>query len=257
MSSTSPLPAPDYGLTIVVPAFNEEGQIAATLTSIQRVLSKCPGIRVEVLVINDGSCDGTAGIVTRVAAQNPEVKLVSNPRNLGLGSTIQVGISRAAGKKLVIVPGDNDLPETTLGVLIRHSREADMVMCYFIDRELRGRRRNVLSAVFGLIYTCFFDVYLLYINGPCVYPVDALRRLTLFSTRFSIVAEINVKLLRQGASFIEVPSFRQTGMTRSRSFSIRNLWEAAVVFTRLCYEIHIRNRSLYSKRPTRVLVEVP
>jgi hypothetical protein len=63
--------------------------------------------------------------------------------------------------------------------------------------------------------------------------------------------------LRQGASFIEVPSFRQTGMTRSRSFSIRNLWEAAVVFTRLCYEIHIRNRSLYSKRPTRVLVEVP
>jgi len=247
-----PPSAATLDLTLVVPALNEERNIASTLEAIGRVLASCPGKSAEVLVVDDGSTDSTAAVVEEIARRDTRVVLIRNPGNLGLGASLQVAIARAAGRQLLIVPGDNDLPPQTLLELIRSSGAADMVMCYFENREQRGRARNILSTLFGLIYTTAFDVYPQYINGPCVYPVANLRRLRLFSTRFSIVAEINVKLLRQGVSFLEVPSHRQVGMKGSSSFSLRNLWETASVFCRLLYDVHVANPGAYARRPVRV-----
>jgi len=244
-------------LTLFVPALNEERNIAGTLEAISRVLASCPGKTAEILVVDDGSNDRTAEIVEGIARSNPAVVLVKNPRNLGLGASLQVAIARAAGRQILIVPGDNDMPASTLLELLRYSDKADMVMCFFTNRELRGWRRNILSTLFGLLYTTCFDVYPQYINGPCVYPVAELRKLRLFSTRFSIVAEINVKLLRQGVTFLEVASYRQVGMKGSTSFSLRNLVETATVFWRLLYEVYIGNPKAYSKRPVRVTLDSP
>jgi glycosyltransferase involved in cell wall biosynthesis len=248
---TTPTPA-RLDLTLVVPALNEERNIAGTLDAVARVLASCPGKSAEMLVIDDGSTDRTAAVVEEISARDPRVVLVRNPENLGLGASLQIAIARAAGRQLLIVPGDNDLPSQTLLELIRNAGKADMVMCYFENREQRGRVRNLLSTLFGLFYTTCFDVYPQYINGPCVYPVANLRKLRLFSTRFSIVAEINVKLLRQGVSFLEVPSYRQVGMKGSSSFSLSNLGEAAAVFCRLLYDVYVANPGTYAKRPVRV-----
>ena len=239
-------------LTLVVPALNEEHNIEKTILSVFHALSSCKGKIAEVLVVDDGSTDRTAAIVERLALEYPPVVLVRNPHNLGLGSSLQLAIARATGRQLLIVPGDNDMPEATLVDLIRHSGEAELVMCYFVNRELRGRMRNFISTIFGLVYTTCFDVFPQYINGPCVYPVAQLKEMRLFSTRFSVVAEINVKLMRQGVSFTEVASSRQTGMRGSSSFSIRNLFETSAIFLRLLYEVHVGHRKKYCKRPIRV-----
>jgi dolichol-phosphate mannosyltransferase len=239
-------------LTFVVPALNEEKNIANTLSSIFSALAAYPEKTAEVIVVDDGSSDRTAFTVEVFAKANPAVSLIKNPRNLGLGASLQVAITKAGGKSLLIVPGDNDMPEVTLRELIGMTGRADMVMCFFLNREMRGRMRNLLSTLFGLLYSTCFDVYPQYINGPCVYPVGKLKTLSLFSTRFSIVAEINVKLLRQGVSFIEVPSYRQVGMNGSTSFSLRNLWETASVFCRLLVEIHVKNPELFGRRPIRI-----
>lgn len=69
------------------------------------------------------------------------------------------------------------------------------------------------------------------------------------------MAEINIKLLRQGVSFLEVPSYRQTGLTGSSSFSLRNLAETFAVFCRLFYEVHLRSPARYAHRPVRVMPE--
>ncbi len=248
-------PPPTLDLTLVVPALNEERNIAGTLAAISQVLSSSPGKSAEMLVVDDGSTDRTAAVVGEISGRDPRVVLIRNPRNLGLGASLQLAIARAAGRQLLIVPGDNDLPAATLTELIRNSDKADMVMCYFENREQRGRMRNILSTLFGLAYTTCFDVFPQYINGPCVYPVANLRGLRLFSTRFSIVAEINVKLLRQGVTFIEVASWRQVGMKGSSSFSLRNLGEAASVFCRLLYDVHVANPQDYSRRPVRVTLD--
>jgi glycosyltransferase involved in cell wall biosynthesis len=247
----------DFDLSVVVPAFNEERHIAETIDTILGVSAICTDVRIEVIVIDDGSVDRTAEIVSAIALNHANIRLIRNPRNIGLGSSLRVGLAHAAGARLLLVPGDNDLPEAALYELISHSRDADVVMCYFLNNEIRGRDRNLLSTAFGLIYTTAFEIYPQYINGPCVYPVKALRALEIFSTRFSIVAEINVKLLRQGVSFMEVASVRQVGLEGSTSFSFRNLWESATIFIRLCYEVRIRKPHFYSHRPIRLHPGMP
>jgi hypothetical protein len=144
------------------------------------------------------------------------------------------------------------MPIATLEMLFRNATTADVVMTYFLDDEMRGRARYLLSAAFRLIYTTVFDLYVIYLNGPAIYPVATLRELELRSTRFSIVAEINVRLLRQGLTFIELPSLRQTGSAGSTSASLRSFVEAARVFAGLVGDVCFREREKYSKRPTRV-----
>jgi len=252
---TSPYPATDRDITLFVPALNEARRIEATVRGLLTLIASLNGPTAQILVVDDGSTDATAEIVRRVATDNPSVELVQHPQNRGLGSGLKTALAHARGRKFLIVPGDNDMPGSALRTLIAHAGIADMVMCYFHNREQRGRLRNGLSTVFGLVYASCFDVYVQYINGPCVYTVEQLRALTLHSTRFSIVAEINIKLLRQGVTYLEIPTHRQVGLDGSRSFSFRNLRETVRVFIHLLNEVHRKEAARYSRRPRRILAD--
>ena len=164
-------------VTIMIPALNEERRIGATLDTVLGVAAHLPSLRLEVLVVDDGSRDNTAGIVTRYAERFPCVRLIRHSENRGLGQAFRTALAHATGEQFLIVPGDNDMPASTLGSLLSHAAEADMVLCFFLNREQRGRTRNVLSTLFGLMYATCFDLYVQYINGPCVYPVNRLRDL--------------------------------------------------------------------------------
>jgi glycosyltransferase involved in cell wall biosynthesis len=239
-------------LTVAIPALNEERNVPLTIASVLSAAANAPGLAIEIIVIDDGSTDRTADVVTALARQHRNVRLLRNPRNLGLGASIRRAIDEAAGERFLIVPGDNDMPVATLELLFRSADAADVVMTYFLNEEIRGRVRYLLSDFFRLMYTTVFDLYVVYINGPAVYPVAKLRELELYSTRFSIVAEINVKLLRQGLSFVELPASRQTGIEGSRSASLRTLAETARVFVRLLWEVFVKQRRRYARRPVRI-----
>lgn len=247
--------APARSLTVAVPALNEERNIEATIRAVLGAAAKSPELRVEIIVVDDGSKDRTAEIVEGLSRQYANVRLIRNPQNIGLGASIRRAIESATTEKFLFIPGDNDIPSTTLEQLFGNAYAADLVMLYFQNDELRGRKRYLISETFRLIYTTFFDLYVLYINGPAVYPLRKLRELKLCSTRFSIVAEINVKLLRQGLTFIEIPSNRQVGLQGSTSATAHSLLETVHVFIQLVLEIHFRNPRSYSRRPLRVRYE--
>jgi glycosyltransferase involved in cell wall biosynthesis len=239
-------------LTVAIPALNEEENVPLTVASVLSAAAKAPGLQVEIIVIDDGSTDRTSAVVTELARQHPNVRLLRNPQNMGLGASIRRAIQEATAERFIIVPGDNDMPVATLQTLFRNADAADIVMTYFLNEEIRGRVRYLISDAFRLLYTTVFDLYLVYINGPAIYPVARLRELDLCSTRFSIVAEINVKLLRQGLSFIELPSRRQTGIEGSTSASLRTLAETARVFVRLLWDVFVKQRDRFARRPVRV-----
>lgn len=239
-------------LSVIVSALNEEKNIAGTIRSILEAGDTVPDLQLEILVVDDGSTDRTSEIVSEIASKRAGIRLLKNPQNIGLGASIRRAIGEATMEKCIFVPADNDIPRVTLDVLFANVDTADMVMTYFHNDECRGRSRYLLSSVFLVIYTTFFDLYVLYINGPAVYPTKALKSLDLCSTRFSIVAEINVKLLRQGLSFVEVPSYRQVGMQGSTSLSGGNLLETVRVFLRLLADVHVFERQKYSRRPVRI-----
>jgi len=238
-------------LTVAIPALNEEKNVAPTIASVLSAAAKVPALTVEIIVIDDGSTDRTAAVVEDLARRHANVRLLRNPGNLGLGASIRAAIAAARGERFIVVPGDNDMPAATLELVFRNADAADVVMTYFLNEEIRGRMRYLISEVFRVVYTTLFDLYVVYLNGPAIYPVAKLRELKLYSTRFSIVAEINVRLLRQGLSFTELPARRQTveGNTSAR---IRSLAETVRVLLCLFVDVHFRHRDRYSKRPVRV-----
>ena len=243
-------------LTVAISALNEERNIANTVHAVLASAAKVPDLRVEILVVDDGSTDRTAEVVRDLAQRHACVRLIQNPRNLGLGASLRRAIDLAGSDKILFVPGDNDLPAATLDLLFRNADVADVVMCYFHNNEIRGRIRLLVSTLFTLVYTTCFDLYVQYLNGPAVYPVAKLHDLQLHSTRFSIVAEINVKLLRQGVTFAEVANNRQAGLDGSGSFSFANLLETARVFFQVLMDVYVRHPAKYASRPVRLSYEL-
>ena len=164
-------------LTVAIPALNEERNIENTVQAVLGAAAKVQNLRLEILVVDDGSKDRTAEIVRGLSKQHENIRLIQNPGNLGLGASIRRAIDVAGTEKFLFIPGDNDIPVSTLELLFSNAYAAEVVMIYFHNDECRGRSRFLISTVFMLIYTTCFDLYVQYINGPAVYPLEKLRQL--------------------------------------------------------------------------------
>ena len=98
-------------LSIVIPAFNEEARLAATLEATLAYLEKQP-YRREILVVDDGSTDGTPGIPDSFASDATRVRLVQHDdgRNHGKGAAVRLGMLAAEGRFRLFTDADNSTP---------------------------------------------------------------------------------------------------------------------------------------------------
>lgn len=83
-------------VSVVVPAYNEEGALEAHLGAILAYAAP-HAWNVEILVVDDGSRDGTAELAERAAARHPEIRLLRQPDNTGKGAAVRRGLGEASG----------------------------------------------------------------------------------------------------------------------------------------------------------------
>ena len=112
----------DRGVSVVIPAFNEESAVAAQVKAIRRVLSVA-GTQHEILVVDDGSSDRTA--VEAVAAH---ARVLRHPVNRGYGAAIKTGVMAARHDRIVIIDGDGTYPADAIPELLAKLGTADMVV---------------------------------------------------------------------------------------------------------------------------------
>lgn len=104
-------------LTVVVPAYNEEERLGPTLAAITGHLreNEARWGAWEVVVVDDGSTDGTRDLVTGLA--DPRVQLVTSPRNRGKGHALRLGVAASRGARVLVTDADLAAPIEELAVL--------------------------------------------------------------------------------------------------------------------------------------------
>lgn len=98
-----------YSLTIVIPAYNEECRLDATLDKIAAFI-KAEEWNAEIIVVDDGSIDGTARLVTRHMQQLPSLRLLQNHINRGKGFSLRRGVEAALGEIILLCDADLSVP---------------------------------------------------------------------------------------------------------------------------------------------------
>ena len=99
-------------LSVAVPVYNEELVLPEFLNRLQRVLAQVPGGPHEMVFVDDGSRDGTLGILERAAAEDPRVVLVSLSRNFGHATAITAALDHVSGDATIVMDADlQDAPE--------------------------------------------------------------------------------------------------------------------------------------------------
>jgi polyisoprenyl-phosphate glycosyltransferase len=128
-------------LSVVAPMYNEEATAAAFC---ERVFAALEGIPLELVLVDDGSSDGTAKIVDDLAASDPRVRVVRLSRNFGHQTAITAGLDHASGDAVVMIDADlQDPPEVINDLLARWREGVDVV--YAVRRRREGETRFKLA----------------------------------------------------------------------------------------------------------------
>ncbi len=113
-------------LTIIIPAYNEAGTIEVTLERIRKTVM--PGFvrQVEVLIVDDCSTDGSAGLVEKAAEGYPKTRIISLPVNSGKGAAVAVGVKEAQGDTIIIQDADLELDPADIPALVERMYRDDL-----------------------------------------------------------------------------------------------------------------------------------
>ena len=205
-------------VSVLVPVYNERFLVAP---SIRRVLAvRDPSIReIEVIVVDDGSTDGTREVLRALAREHPAIRYIEHERNQGKGAALRTAIAHATGDVCVAHDADleylpGDLPRLVQPFL---HEQADAV---FGSRFLTGEYRRVLLFYHSLGNRLLTTLVNLVTNlnlsdmETCYKMVRTklLRSIPLRYNDFRIEPELTIKLAKRGAAIFETP-IRYAGRT--------------------------------------------
>jgi len=239
-------------MTIMVPALNEQDSLDEAVRMVHRVASETLAEPFEILIFDDGSTDLTGDIAGRLSAELSGVAVVRHEKPMGVGYCFREALRLAKGDRFTGFAGDNNVAPRLVKELLSNADKADVVVSYIVNTEERGSFRHVVSTLFSMTYVLFFGIHLKYINGNTVWPTQLLRDCNIRARGYSIMAETNVKMLRRGVTFLEIPGEMNKSATKSQAIKLKNFVEVIGTFFRLIWQVHFSQKETYSHPARRI-----
>jgi glycosyltransferase involved in cell wall biosynthesis len=230
---------PDISVSVIVPALNEENNIEGAINNIIEAFEEFD-LDWEIVIVNDGSTDGTGARADKFAASNPRIKVLHHTHPMGIGRAFLDGVKSASKFAVTWLPGDgeNDAREILKYVpLIQH---VDVVVPFVINTGVRSLFRRLLSTTYLWIINLSFGTNFNYTNGTVIYRRHIFERIAPRADSFFFQAECLITAIRAGMIFAEVPvSLQQRTSGKSKAVSLRSLFRVIRDFIRLFIAVHI------------------
>lgn len=229
-------------ISVVIPAYNEEGNIREAVRAVARVLSRL-SLPYEIIVVDDGSSDGTRAIARFLVGTHPNLRVTANAVNRGFGFSFMKGVRLARGTYVTVFPSDNEMAASSFLTLVQARSRADLITSYPDSPQMRTPLRRVLSSLFTIGMNRTFGLSLRYFNGPVVCRTAAIGALPIVSDRYTIFAEIIVRLVSAGFRYQEVPFVyvpRRHG--RSKAVTIPSILSTVRVYCMLVRDVVIAKK---------------
>ena len=194
-------------ISIIVPVFNEAGTVGRVIERLLRIPLPAPR---EIIVVNDGSTDGTREVLDGIAPIDGVLSIVHAAANGGKGSALRIGLSHARGTIIAIQDADLELDPAQLAGLVQPILNGEAEVVYG-SRFLSGRPSGPwlsIAANRGLTWLTNVLFRGRLTDMETCYKIMATpvaRSLQLESNRFDIEPEITAKLLRQRRRIVERP----------------------------------------------------
>jgi glycosyltransferase involved in cell wall biosynthesis len=199
----TPTPARLPGLTVVLPCFNEAPNIAQAIHQ-ARWAAVWSADLYQIVVVDDGSTDGTAQIAADVAREVSHVRVVQHDHNRGYGAAVVSGLRAALLPWVLLTDADLQFDLNQLEDFVPLTQDADMVLGWRIDRQ-DPRHRRVNAAAWNWLVERAFDLQVRDVD--CAFKLirrELVEDMPLTSTGAMISTELLVRAQANGARVREL-----------------------------------------------------
>ena len=222
-------------LSVVIPVYNEAATVAAILAQVAAV-----GLADEILVVDDGSTDGTRALLEQLKPTYPAMRLMLQPSNRGKGAAVRAGIGAAQGDMVLIQDADLEYDPREYPSLLKPIEEGRAEVVYG-SRFLGAARRTTMfwhmiaNQLLTLMTNVLYNSILSDMEtGYKVFRREIIQSIPLRCRRFDFEPEVTAKLLKRRVRIFEVPiTFNPREYSEGKKIGLKDAF--AAVWTLLKY----------------------
>ncbi|MCE5278612.1 MAG: glycosyltransferase family 2 protein [Planctomycetaceae bacterium] len=227
-------------LSVFVTALNEQANLEMAVAVV--VAAAEQGFDdYEIFVFNDGSTDRTGEIADALAAGNPRVAAIHHRRPMNVGGCIREGLARARMHWSIQVDGKGATTREALDRIFALRRQADLVIPYTLNTDQRHRMRRIISRTYLMLVNTLFGLKMHYYGTGALMLTALAQQFTIRTSSYAFNAEMIIKMVRNGCSYVEVgieDRFDNTGR-RSKAFSWRNIKGVCAFVGRTFWDVYV------------------
>ncbi len=201
-------------ISVIIPVYNEK----ATVAQLIRGVSKVP-FEKEIIVVDDGSNDGTADILKEFSGR---VKLISHDQNKGKGAAIRTALREVRGNIVIIQDADLEYDPSDYGKLLQPILKGETDVVYG-SRNLKDNPKSSPYFYIGGVFLSKLANFLYGAHitdeatGYKVFITEVLKSLNLRCNGFEFCPEVTAKVLRRGHKIKEIPiSYQPRGFDQGK-----------------------------------------
>jgi glycosyltransferase involved in cell wall biosynthesis len=231
-------------VSVFLPAYNEvdnlEGAVADVVWAASQVLDEY-----EILIIDDGSTDGTGALADRLAGANPHIRAIHQPRNMGIAAAYERALDEAKLDHFSFLAADGEIARESVRDILGSVGRAAIVAPYHRNPRARQLHRRLLTWASTALVNVLFGQRMHYYQGPCIYPVALARALPKTAGGFYFLTQMLIHALHAGYSCVEVGLVhvdRTHG--RSKAVSAKNVLRALRTIAQAWWAIHVSGVSV-------------